>query len=184
MGSVLARKLGGDLDVILVHKVPAPGNPEYAIGAVSEDGTLYASHGATLRYDGDYLQREARKQAGLLRERRQRYTPARAPIDPAGRTVVIVDDGSATGATIEAALAVLHGRHPARTIVALGAAPPDVVDRLRDRADDVVCLRVTADFGSVGQFYADFGQVSDAEAISLLRQSARDDDGPDPAPPH
>lgn len=180
MGSVLAHELDGDLDVLLVRKVPAPGNPEYAVGAVSEDGTLYAPAEATARYGDDYLRQAAAEQADVLRKRRQRYTPARQPIDPAGRVAIVVDDGCATGATMEAALAVLNKRRPGRTIVALGAAPPDVVSRLETLADNVVCLEVTPDFGAVGQFYADFSQVSDDEVVSLL-QRAGTHQPPDPA---
>ena len=91
------------------------------------------------------------------------------PVDPTGRQVIIVDDGSATGATMEAALAVTRLRAPAMLVAALGAAPPDVVTRLQSLADRVVCIEVSADFFAVGQFYKAFPQVSDDEVLAMLR---------------
>ncbi|MFV8834727.1 phosphoribosyltransferase [Aquisalimonas sp.] len=173
MASVIARTLGGDLDVVLVRKIPAPRNPEYAIGAVNEDGEVSASPHTIAHYGDQYVQRAARQEAEMLRHRRAQYTPARPPLDPAGRVVVVVDDGSATGATIKAALKIVRQRQPARLVVALGAAPPDVVRALKALADEVHCVIVTPDFGAVGQFYADFRQVSDDEVIALLRDSVQ-----------
>jgi predicted phosphoribosyltransferase len=102
----------------------------------------------------------------VLRRRRALYGARR--VDPAGRTVVVVDDGVATGATLIAALDALRASRPARLIAAVAVAPPDAAARLREHADEVVCLRVASDFGSVGQFFRDFGQVSDDEVTALL----------------
>src|SRR5690554_4579597 len=101
MGRVLADALEGELDVVLVRKVGAPGNPEYAIGAVSEDGSVHLEEAAGQCRQA-WLTREIERQRELIEERRRRYTPVRSPIDPAGRVVVVVDDGSATGATMAA----------------------------------------------------------------------------------
>ena len=168
MGRVVADALDGDLDVVLVRKIPAPGNAEYAIGAVAEDGTRYQAESAAARFGAEYVDRAAATQQEKLRERRARYTPVRPPIDPAGRIVVVVDDGSATGATMEAALQVVRRQAPKRLIAALGAAPPEVVRRLGKVSDEVICLEASADFFAVGQFFADFRQVDDEEVISLL----------------
>lgn len=170
MGRVLADALEGELDVVLVRKVGAPGNPEYAIGAVSEDGSVHLEEAARGCREA-WLAREVECQRELIAERRRRYTPVRSPVDPAGRTVVVVDDGSATGATMAAALATLRQRGPARLIAALGVAPPDTLARLKAMADEVVCPEAPARFGAVGQFFADFGQVEDSEVISLLGQA-------------
>ncbi len=167
MGRVIADLLAGDLDVVLVRKIGAPGNPEYAIGAVSEDGSVHLEEAAQQCRD-DWLAREVAEQRELIEERRRRYTPVRAPLDPAGRVVVVVDDGSATGATMAAALATLRQRQPARLIAALGVAPPDTLARLDELADEVVCLEAPAYFRAVGQYFANFGQVSDDEVIRLL----------------
>lgn len=167
MGRRLADALEGELDVVLVRKVGAPGNPEYAIGAVSEDGSV-ALEAAARHFREEAVNREIERQLALLDERRQRYTPVRSAIDPGGRIVVVVDDGSATGATMAAALTALRPRGPKRLIAAMGAAPPDTVARLESLADEVVCLETSWNFQAVGQFFADFGQVDDEEVIALL----------------
>ncbi|MBB3139187.1 phosphoribosyltransferase [Halomonas organivorans] len=167
MARLIADELEGDLDVVLVRKLGAPGNPEYAIGAVGEEDRVQLEPAAH-HYDEDDIAREVEAQQARLAERRRRYTPVRAPIDPAGRIVVIVDDGSATGATMAMALTSLRPRRPALLIAALGAAPPETISRLKPLADEVVCLLTTANFSAVGQFYADFGQVSDDEVVRLL----------------
>lgn len=172
MGRVIADALEGELDVVLVRKIGAPGNPEYAIGAVSEDGSVHMEETAR-EYRDDWIAREVERQRELIEERRRRYTPVRSPIDPAGRIVVVVDDGSATGATMAAALATLRQRGPARLVAALGVAPPDTLARLETLADEVVCGEVPERFGSVGRFFADFDQVSDDQVVALL-EAGRD----------
>ncbi|WP_104204727.1 phosphoribosyltransferase [Billgrantia saliphila] len=168
MARRLADLLEGELDVVLVRKIRAPGHPEYAIGAISEDGSMKLDEAAS-RFPQPAVEREAEQQKQLLKERRQRYSPVRPPIPPEGRTVVVVDDGSATGATMEAALKTLQGRTE-RLIAALGVAPPSAVARLEALADEVVCLEVPRHFMAVGQFYADFGQVEEEEVMELLGQ--------------
>jgi len=167
MGRLIADALEGDLDVVLVRKIGAPGNPEYAIGAVSEDGSVVLEETAK-HFREQAVERETERQRELLEERRHRYTPVRAPIDPKGRSVVVVDDGSATGATMAAALSTLQSRGAATVIAAMGAAPPDTVRRLEELADEVICLESPRDFRAVGQFFADFGQVEDDEVVKLL----------------
>ncbi|MGE4534147.1 phosphoribosyltransferase [Halomonas sp.] len=167
MGRVIADALQGELDVVLVRKIGAPGNPEYAIGAVSEDGSVHLEEAARGCREA-WLAGEVERQRELIAERRRRYTPVRSPIDPAGRLVVVVDDGSATGATMAAALATLRQRGPARLVAALGVAPPDTLARLETLADEVVCGEVPERFGAVGQFFADFDQVGDDEVVALL----------------
>ncbi len=169
MGRVIADALGGELDVVLVRKIGAPGNPEFAIGAVSEDGSVHLEKEARHCRD-DWLARETSRQRELIDERRHRYTPVRSPIDPTGRVVVVVDDGSATGATMSAALATLRQREPARLIAAIGVAPPDTLIRFDALADEVVCPEAPTRFSSVGQFFVEFGQVEDDEVIRLLEQ--------------
>lgn len=183
MGKALAEALDGELDVVLVHKLGAPGNPEYALGAVSEDGTVHLSADAETGYLSDYIEQEIQAELRVLRERRQRYTPIRAPIDPAGRVVVVVDDGSATGRTMTAALKTLKPRKPKRLIAALGVAPANVVRELRTLADEVVCLNTPAHFFAVGQFFADFDQVSDEEVVACLREAAGTPAGNEPYEP-
>jgi putative phosphoribosyl transferase len=169
MGKLIADRLEGELDVALVRKLRAPGFPEYAVGSIDETGWVYI--GPNARAAGaheDYLEEEKRCQLGVLKQRRSRYTPGRAPIDPAGRVVIVVDDGLATGATMIAALHAVRAHDPDLLVCAVPVASPDSLETVRPYADDVVCLHSTWDFGAVGQFYRSFGQVEDDEAMRLL----------------
>jgi len=170
MGKVIAQRLAGDLDVVLTRKLHAPGNPEYAIGAVDESGWTYVTpYAAAAGADDAYLRAQVAAEMATMRRRRALYTPARAPVDPAGRVVIVVDDGLATGATMVAALHALRARHPQRLICAVPVASPQAVATVSAYADEVVCPLVTADFWAVGQFYRRFDQVDDAEVVELLR---------------
>lgn len=170
MAKALAAALQGDLDVVLVRKLRAPFQPEFAIGSVDESGWTYLSpHAAAAGADADYIAAEKNRQLELIRQRRAQYTPIRPPLDPAGRTVIVVDDGLATGATMVAALHGLRQRHPARLICAVPVSSPQALTMVRPLADEVLCLQAPADFRAVGQFYRDFEQVEDDEVIALLR---------------
>jgi len=174
MGRVLADELGGELDVVLVRKLPSPENPEFAVGAIDESGWTYiAGYAERAGADAVYLEREKVAQLHRLRERRARYTPNRPPIDPAGRTVIVVDDGLATGATMIAALHAVRARNPKRLICAVPVAAPDSLLKVRTYADEVVCLFAPPNFNAVGQWYRDFPQVDDEEVIHLLAAPPR-----------
>ncbi len=174
MGRVLADELGGELDVVLVRKLGAPDNAEFAVGAIDETGWVYVgAHAASAGADSAYLEREQRAQLALLRRRRAQYTPARPPIDPNGRVAIVVDDGLATGATMIAALHAVRARGCARLICAVPVAAPDSLDRVRPYADDMVCVAAPPEFFAVGQFYREFGQVEDDEVITLLDRRGR-----------
>lgn len=169
MGRILADELGGELDVVLVKKLRAPSSPEFAVGAIEESGWAHiADHASSAGAGEAYLSAEKEAQLEALRARRKMYTPARAPIDPAGRTVIVVDDGLATGETMIAALHAVRSRKPSRLVCAVPVAAPDSLSRVTPYADEVVCLHAPADFYAVGQFYASFEQVEDREVVSLL----------------
>lgn len=169
MGRVLADALGGELDVLLVRKLGAPGNPEFAVGAIDESGWAYvADHAGAAGADAAYLEGEKRAQMQKLRERRVQYTPGRASIDPAGRIAIVVDDGLATGATMIAALHAVRARKPARLVCAVPVAAPDSLEKVRGYADEVVCLGTPEPLRAISLFYREFPQVEDSEVKALL----------------
>lgn len=170
MGRIIADGLGGELNLVLVRKLGAPSNPELAIGAIDETGTV--ALGGNIRRLGissDYLQHESQSQLDLLHRRAERYRRVCPYTDPRGRIVIVVDDGIATGATMSAALRMLRNRGPSRLVLATPVAPSDTLERLRPLADEVVCLETPENFYAIGQFYKDFPQVSDDEVMAFLR---------------
>jgi predicted phosphoribosyltransferase len=174
MGRELADALGGELDVVLVRKLGAPGAREFAVGAIDESGWSYvADYAAEVGADEDYLAREKRAQMELLRQRRSLYTPARHAVDPAGRSVIVVDDGLATGATMIAALHSVRARKPARLLCAVPVAARDSLAKVAPYADKIICLETPEDFHAVSQFYREFAQVEDDEVVAILKRPAR-----------
>jgi len=171
VGAVLARELGAELDVVLSRKLRAPGQPELAIGAVAEDGRVFMNrdlHGE-LGLPNGYLEDERTFQLGLIARRRKLFRAVRPPAVLAGRSVIVTDDGIATGSTMIAALEAARGQDPKEVIVAVPVASPDRVPEIRRHCDDVVCLLTPARFWAIGQFYQDFTQIDDSEAVKLLK---------------
>lgn len=174
MAQVIAARLGGEIDVVLVRKLRAPGNPEFAIGSVDESGWVYLADYATeTGADEEYIRGETAVQLETIRQRRIQYTPVRPPHDPTGRIVIVIDDGLATGSTMIAALHSLRAENPAELICAVPVAPPETLKKIGIKADRVVCLSTPLNFQAVGQFYLDFPQVTDTEVISILASSSQ-----------
>ena len=169
MARLIADALGGELDVVLVHKLSHPEQPELAIGAIDEMGNAFISEWAA-DVDSACLEAEKERQLKVLRRRRARYTPLRAPIDPTGRIVIVVDDGIATGSTMTAALRAIGAKNPKKLVGAVAVASPKAARAMLRECDAMVCLGVPVNFYSVGQFFDDFGQVTDADVVELLKQ--------------
>ncbi len=169
MGRILAEELDGELDVALVRKIGAPGNPELAIGSVAENGEVMVSSWVEETGIADsWIEQEARRQLAILKERRRRYTPDRLAADPAGRVVIVLDDGVATGSTMLAALEQARTQGPRKLIAAMAVASPQTVAKLALIADEVAFLASPEPFIAVSRFFEDFSQVGDDEVIAIL----------------
>jgi predicted phosphoribosyltransferase len=174
VGAALARNLGADLDVILARKLRAPQSPEVAIGAVAENGMVYVNEYAAevtgLTADG--LNRELRFQMNEIRRRAKLFRGVRPPASVTGRSVIVVDDGIATGATLIAALQATRAQNPTELIVAVPVGAPDRLPLVKRWCDEIVCLAAPEEFQAVGSFYQDFHQLDDEETVALLRDFA------------
>jgi putative phosphoribosyl transferase len=168
----VAEALGGELDIVLTRKLGAPGNPELAIGAVGEDGQVVLNErlAALVGASKDYIDRSRVEALAEISRRAQVYRQARTRATAAGRTVVVTDDGVATGATMQAAIWALRSQRPDRLIVALPVGPEDTLRRLAEDVDELVCLRAPSFFQAVGQFYRDFSQTTDEEVLTALQR--------------
>ena len=173
IGAVLAHELNAELDVVLARKLRAPNQPEYAIGAVSEDGQVFLNQEAVegLELAPEYLLAERRRQLAEIHRRKELFRAIRPAAKLSQRSVIVTDDGIATGSTMIAALQIARLHHPSELLAAAPVAAPDRLAQVRRHCDEAICLLVTREFFGVGQFYEDFRQVSDEEVIELLREA-------------
>ena len=173
-GLALARELGAELDVVLSRKLRAPFQPEYALGAISEDGHVTLNpHAVELaEASKEYLEEEKRHQLQEIARRKKLFRAARPAAPIAGRSVILTDDGIATGSTMIAALRSVRAKQPHELIMAVPVAPPDRLEQMRSLCDEVVCLLAPEDFYAVGQFYEEFKTVEDEECVRMLREAA------------
>jgi predicted phosphoribosyltransferase len=175
IGAVLARELKGDLDVILTRKLRTPGRPELAMGSIDENGDVYLNESimGILQISDERIAEEKRRQLDVIHARTRSYRCIYPKIPLEGRTVIITDDGIATGATMKVAIRVARAAEPERLVVGLPVGPPDSVAGLKQDVDQMVCLRTPPDFEAVGQFYESFDQVEDEEVEKILLDFAR-----------
>ncbi|WP_201294048.1 phosphoribosyltransferase [Natronorubrum halalkaliphilum] len=170
LGRAVADALEAPLDVVVAKKIGAPGNPEYAVGAVASDGSVWRNERAIsgTRTDEGYFQERRETEAENARQKAARYRGGRSAPELTDKTVVVVDDGVATGSTVRACLSQLQQSDATRIVLAVPVGPPDTIADLEAQVDAVVCLETPPGFSGVGQFYADFGQVSDEDAMAYL----------------
>lgn len=166
----IAEYLGAELDLMIVRKLGMPGHEEFAMGAIASGGVRVLNR-QVLSYDGaseEAIEQVAKRERQELERRERAYRGDRPWPDMSDATVILVDDGLATGATMSAALEALKPHHPREVVVAVPVAPADTISNLRSSADEVICLATPAHFNAIGQWYQDFHQVSDAEVRQLL----------------
>ena len=168
--AVLARELGAELDVVLSRKLRAPYQPELAIGAIGEDGEIYLNSFAREMpgVTDAYILHERDRQIAEIERRGTLFRAVKPSVEVAGRSVIVTDDGIATGSTMLAALHVLSVRKAHEIVVAVPVAPPDALTALRPQCSHIECLLTPESFAAISQFYADFQQVEEAEVVRLL----------------
>jgi putative phosphoribosyl transferase len=186
LGLEIARRLRAPLDLLLVRKIGAPGNSEYGIGAVidgqppqrvlDEEAVRYA-HASEA-----YIEAETHRQIEIIAARRALYMSGRKSAEVRKRSVIVADDGIATGSTVRAALKGLRGMEVASVTLAVPVAPIEVTEKLRTEFDHFVCLKMPRDFRSVGEYYLDFRQLTDDEVIASLAESAQPERGTPSSP--
>lgn len=171
IGAVLAQELALPLDIIAIKKISAPRDPEYAIGAIDSDGDILLNKEEALGAEigMDYIKQE---KIGLIKEIKRRLAVYRGgtAYDLAGKTIILADDGIATGFTTEAAINFLKKYNPKKIIVATPVAPPDTIAKLKKQANEVVCPLQPPYLGAIGAFYQDFPQLTDEEVINYLNR--------------
>lgn len=172
LGHLLAKELHLPLDIILSKKIGYPGNPEFAIGAVSLDRMVvnerYIESGEVSK---DYIDHEVQRLQSLLQERYKKYRGKKAPPSLEGKTVIVVDDGVATGQTLLLTLTLLREQRVKKIVVAIPVGPLHTVEKLKAHADEVICLLTPEDFHAIGQFYIRFDQVEEETAIRLFQEA-------------
>ncbi len=168
----LARELEAELDIVLARKLRSPGYEELAMGSIAEDGKIFLNEDVVrdLRVTGGYIQQEKARQLAEIGRRAGLFRRVRPKVILENKTVVVTDDGVATGATTQAALWAVRLERPGKLIAALPVGPEETVRRLSKDVDEMICLRTPPLFGAVGQFYLRFSPVEDAEVLRILQE--------------
>lgn len=166
----VARVLNCPLDLIIVRKIGHPMNPEYALGAVAEDGFLVVNEEGLARVDPKWFEAEMEKQKQEAKRRRELYLQGREPITASGKIAIIVDDGIATGSTMQVAVKKVKREKPAKMVVAVAVSPKETAQRFAKEVDEFVAVTIPEIFwGAIGYYYDDFSQVSDEDVMALLK---------------
>lgn len=172
IGYIIASELGFPLEIMLSKKIGHPRNSEYAIGSVSLDDVVINENVPDVSMD--YIRKESSRILNVLKDKYTFFMGDRKPASLENKTVILVDDGIATGSTIIATLNSIRKKKPKKIIIAVPVAPRMVAEKMQDLVDELVCLSAPSNFSGVGQFYENFSQVSDEEVINLLGRSKRE----------
>jgi putative phosphoribosyl transferase len=167
LGYVVAHDLNLPLELLLTKKIGHPNNEEYAIGAVSlTDRYISSQENISM----DYIEEETKRVRSRLREMKEKFNGDHHPENIEGKTVIVIDDGIATGLTLMSSINMLRRQEPEKIVIAVPVAPRRTLDRISKQVDEVVCLLIPEDFYGVGAFYEDFDQVSDEEVLNYLKK--------------
>jgi predicted phosphoribosyltransferase len=170
VGKEIARELNCPLDLIIIRKIGHPGNPEYALGAVAEDGQLVVNEEDLARVDKRWFEAEMEKQMQEAKRRRELYLKGKRPITAEGKIAIVVDDGIATGSTMLVAVKKVKQEKPEKIVVAVAVSPKERAQRFAREVDEFVAVTIPEIFwGAIGYYYDDFSQVSDEEVMALLK---------------
>lgn len=174
VGAEIARTLGAPLRVFLVRKLGVPGHPEFAFGAIASGGVVYLNEEVVRRLNlsPEAIQEVKRNEEQELKRREQEYGNSPEIGDIEGRTLILVDDGIATGSTVIAAIRAVRQQHPAKVIVAAPVAPSTAVEQLAQEADETIFVLTPEEFSSVGEWYRDFSQLTDREVTEMVQEFA------------
>ncbi len=170
VGFEVAKELNLPLDIVVPRKIGAPGNPEFAIGAITESGEMILNE-EVFGISESYLKSETEKERAEAERRLRLYRGSRLPLDLENKTVILIDDGLATGLTMRAAISSVKKMKAKKIIVAVPIAPPETVELIKKETDEIFYLEAPLLFGAVGAFYKEFGQTTDEEVIDLLKKS-------------
>ena len=166
----IARELDCPLDLVIIRKIGHPGNPEYALGAVTEDGQLVVDEKDLGMVDPEWFEAEKTRQMQEAKRRRELYLKGKEPLSPAGKIAILVDDGIATGSTMLVAVKKIKQENPRKVVVAVAVSPKETAQRFAGEVDDFVAVTIPEIFwGAIGYYYDDFSQVSDEEVITMLK---------------
>lgn len=173
VAATVAKELSLPLDVLVVKKVGSPINPEFAIGALAPNGvaTIHWSQTGLAGADEDYVKSQIANLNDQIKQKLLLYRKGKKALEVKGKTAIVVDDGVATGATMEAAVAWCRKKAAKRVVVAVPVAPPEFVGKITSKVDELIVLDTPEGFSAVGQFYENFEQVGDEEVVALLRES-------------
>lgn len=166
----IARELQCPLDLVIIRKIGHPGNPEYALGAITEDGRLVVDEKDLARVDQKWFEAEKDKQLQEAKRRRQLYLEGKEPISAAGKIAILVDDGIATGSTMLVAVKKIQQDNPQKVVVAVAVSPKETAQKFAAEVDEFVAVTIPDIFwGAIGYYYDDFSQVSDEEVMAMLK---------------
>ena len=175
VGEEVARVLDSPLDVIVTRKIGAPGNPEFAIGAIGPYDQIFLNQEAIARYNipKEYLNAEIGRQGVEMERREKVYREGKPSLELKDKTVILVDDGIATGANVKVAVKSVKCQRPKKLILAVPVGPKETIEELKKEVDELVCLATPEIFYAVGQFYQEFSQTTDEEVMEILRKSPK-----------